>query len=82
MKKDALLLLALLFFLSKGGLGFKVPSPNTTKHPVPKPPAWWDALPDIMKAMPNGYPAGAPWPPFDDQGNWVWPKDASGNTVP
>lgn len=71
MKRDDLLLIALLLFALKGN-GVSVPKiPGPKPLIVPNPPPWWDkSIPE-----PPGWPAGAPWPPFDEKGTFTLPKD-------
>jgi hypothetical protein len=77
MKTRDIVFLALLFFLlrkSGPGIVVTVPKPPAPVHP--NPPPWWPGLPE-----PEGWPIGAPWPPFDENGNWMLPKDFQGRKV-
>ena len=66
MKERDLLVLAVLYFLTKGSGGFKfnVPVPNIPNIPPdPGKPSWWPDGVDWPPPRPPLWPAGSPWPP-------------------
>ncbi len=69
-RDDDSLIVAIVLFLIGASGGVKVPTiPKPPKPITPHPPQWWIDMGSPPE--PPGWPAGAPWPPFDENGDWI-----------